>query len=58
MVKKIQLVIKCANDDVPIAFKILAIRIGEEYEETLKILLELEKEHPLPKKETGVVRRL
>lgn len=53
MTKKIRLVIKCKNDDVPIAFKTLAIRIGEEFEETLKRLLEMEKEHPLQKKEKG-----
>jgi hypothetical protein len=58
MVKKIQLVIKCKTDDTPIAFKTLAIRIGEEYEETLLRLLELEKGHPLEKKMKGVVRRL
>lgn len=58
MVKKIQLVIKCKNDDVPIAFKTLAVRIGEEYEETLERLLKLEKDHPLQKKVKGIIRRL
>lgn len=58
MVKKIQLVIKCATDDVPIAFKTLAVRIGEEYEETLELLLKLEKDHPLPKKVKGRIVRL
>ncbi len=53
MVKKVQLVIKCANDDVPIAFKTLALQIGKEYEETLEQLLKLEKEHPLEKKMKG-----
>jgi len=58
MVKNIQLVIKCKTDDTPIAFKTLAIRIGEQYEETLKRLLKLEKEHPLNKRTKGHIMRL
>ena len=58
MVKKIQLVIKCATDDVPIAFRILALEIGKQYEETLKELLELEKGYPLEKKMKGLIKRL
>lgn len=58
MVKNVQLVIKCKNEDTPIAFKTLAIRIGEEYEETLKHLLELEKSTPLQKREKGKIVRL
>lgn len=58
MPKNIQLVIKCATDDTPIAFKTLAIRMGEEFEETLRRLLELEKGYPLEKKMKGVVKRV
>jgi len=58
MVKNIQLVIKCKTEDTPIAFKTLAIRIGEEYEETLKRLLELEKQYPLQKREKGRIVHL
>lgn len=58
MTKKIRLTIKCDTDDVPIAFKTLAIRIGEEFEETLRRLLELEKQQPLEKKMKGVIKRL
>lgn len=57
MTKKIRLVIKCLTDDVPIAFKTLAIRIGEDFETTLQKLLELEKQYPLQKKEKGKVTR-
>jgi len=58
MVKKIQLVIKCETDDTPIAFKTLAIKLGEQYEQTLKLLLELEKTHPLMKRAKGILVRL
>jgi len=58
MTKKIRLVIKCLTDDVPIAFKTLAIRTGYDFEETLKRLLELEKQYPLQKREKGRLVRL
>lgn len=58
MTKKIRLVIKCQTDDVPIAFKTLAIRMGEDFEETLKRLLKLETDHPLKKKVEGIIKRL
>jgi len=57
MTKKIRLVIKCLIDDVPIAFKTLAIRTGYDFEETLQQLLDLEKQYPLQKKEKGKVTR-
>lgn len=56
--KRIRLVIKCKSDDVPIAFKTLAIRMGEEFEETLERLLQLEKQQPLEKKAKGKIHRL
>jgi len=49
--------IRC-DIDVKIAFKLLATRLDENYEETLKQLLKLEKEHPLQKKMKGVIRRV
>jgi len=49
--------IRC-DIDVKIAFKLLATRLDENYEETLKRLLKLEKEHPLQKKMKGVIRHL
>lgn len=58
MVKRERLVIKCKTMDIPIAFRVLAIKLDEDHEETLKLLLKLEQEHPLQKKETGVIRRL
>ena len=58
MTKKIRLVIKCLTDDVPIAFKTLAIRIDYDFEETLKQLLELEQKNPLPKKVKGKITHL
>ncbi len=60
MTKKgdIVLQIRCKSLDTKIAFKMLATRLVENYEETLKRLLELEKEHPLEKKEKGKIMRL
>jgi len=58
MTKKIRLTIKCLTDDVPIAFKTLAVRIGEDFEETLRQLLELEQKNPLIKKTKGIVVRV
>lgn len=49
--------IRCKSVDTKIAFKGLAVRLDENYEETLKRLLELEKEHPLHKKEKGLTIR-
>ncbi len=49
--------IRCSTD-TKIAFKVLAARLDESYEETLKRLLQLEKEHPLQKKVKGVTYRL
>ena len=50
--------IRCKSGDTKIAFKILAARLCENYEETLKRLLELEKQHPLEKKAKGKITRL
>lgn len=58
MVKRERLVIKCKTMDVPIAFKVLATKLDEDYEKTLKLLLKLEQEHPLQKKVQGVLVRL
>ena len=49
--------IRCSTD-TKIAFKVLAARLDENYEETLKRLLKMEKEQPLQKKEKGVTVRL
>jgi len=59
MTKKgdIILQIRC-HADVKLAFKVLAARMDENYEETLKRLMKMEKEHPLEKKEKGVTVRL
>ncbi|GAJ21128.1 unnamed protein product, partial [marine sediment metagenome] len=45
MVKRERLVIKCKTMDIPIAFRVLATKLDEDHEETLKLLLKLEKEH-------------
>ena len=55
--KKVILQIRC-HADVKLAFKVLAARMDENYEETLKQLMKMEKEHPLQKKEKGVTVRL
>jgi len=54
--KETPLQIRC-SEQVKIQFKVLAASLGENYEETLKRLLQLEKETPLQKKLKGVVER-
>lgn len=56
--KEVILQIRCKSLDTKIAFKVLATRLVETYEETLKRLMKLEKKNPLEKKETGVTVRL
>jgi len=58
MTKKVRLTIKCQTEEVPVAFKTLAIQISADFEETLKHLLQLEKEHPLQKRVKGLVEHL
>ena len=55
--EEVILQIRC-HADVKFAFKVLAVRMNQNYENTLKRLLALEKEHPLEKLEKGVVVRL
>lgn len=57
MTKQFRLTIKCQTTDVLVAFKTLAIQIDDDFEETLKRLLQLEKGAPLQKKVKGVVER-
>lgn len=49
--------IRCQSD-VKVAFKVLAAQLDENYEETLKQLMEMEKEHPLQKSMKGLVERI
>lgn len=49
--------IRCCLD-VKIAFKTLAAKLDENYENTLKRLMDLEKDNPLQKKAKGVIERL
>ena len=58
MVKREVLTIKCKTKDIPIAFRVLATKLDVDHEETLKLLLKLEQDHPLNKVPKGVVRRL
>jgi hypothetical protein len=44
--------------DVKIAFKTLAAKLDDNYEETLKQLMEMEKTHPLMKRTRGILERL
>jgi hypothetical protein len=54
---KTKLEIRCSLD-VKIAFRTLAAQLDEDSEETLRQLLNLEKDHPLMKKMKGLVERL
>ena len=55
--EKIILQIRC-HTDVKNAFKVLAARMGKNYETTLILLLNLEKDQPLEKKAKGKIHRL
>jgi len=55
--EEIVLQIRCKSIDTKIAFKLLAVKLDENFEETLKRLLKLEKEHPLPKEVRGEITR-
>lgn len=50
--------IRCKSLDTKIAFKMLAVKVDANFEETLRQLLQLEKQHPLLKQEKGLVLRL
>jgi hypothetical protein len=52
-----KLEIRCSRD-VKVAFKTLAAQLDENYEETLRMLLKLEKDHPLMKRMKGIIERL
>lgn len=55
--EEVILQIRC-HADAKLAFKVLAVRINQNYENTLKRLLALEEEHPLQKLEKGQTIRL
>lgn len=55
--EEVTLQIRC-HADVKFTFKVLAVKINQNYENTLKRLLALEKDNPLLKKERGLVERL